>query len=70
MAHKEEDSNKMNESFKDDVTRSFLAIFEIALEQGTVVHSTMDLSALDPGKTVVDGELREDKLNFHNSYVL
>jgi len=60
MSHKEKDSNKMIESLKDDVTRSFLAGFEIALEQATIVHLTMDLSTLDPGKTVVDDQLRED----------
>jgi len=60
MAHKEEDSNNMIEFLKDDATQSFLDGFETALEQATVVHPTMDLSALDLGKTVVDGQLRED----------
>ncbi|KAK7335315.1 hypothetical protein VNO80_27093 [Phaseolus coccineus] len=54
MAQKEENANKMVESLKDDATQAFLAGFEMALEKATVVYPTMDLSALDPGKTVVD----------------
>jgi len=60
MAHKEENATKTIEALKDDVTQSFLAGFETALEQATVVHPTLDLSALDLGKTMVDGQLREE----------
>jgi len=34
--------------------------FEAALEQAAVVHPSMDLSKLDLGKTMVDGQLRGD----------
>ncbi|KAK7353766.1 hypothetical protein VNO80_19218 [Phaseolus coccineus] len=60
MTHKEENFTKMIESLKDDVTQSFLAGFETALEQAAVVHPTMDLFVLDPGKTVVDVQLKGD----------
>jgi len=42
------------ESLKDDVAQAFVAGFETALEQAPMVHPTMDLSALDPSKIVVD----------------
>jgi len=32
----------------------------MALEQATIVHPTLDLSALDLGKTVVDDQLKEE----------
>jgi len=31
-----------------------------SLEQAAVIHPTLDLSELDPGKTVVDDQLRGD----------
>jgi len=59
-AHKEENVAKTIEALKDDAPRSFLAGFEPTLEQATIVHPTLYLSALNPGKTVVDGQLREE----------
>jgi len=59
MAHKEENATKKIESLKDDATRSFLVGFEMALEQATVVDPALDLSSLDPGKTMVGDQLRE-----------
>jgi len=50
----------MIESLKDDATRSFLVGFKTAMEQVTVVHPTMDLSVMDPGKTMVDDQLRNN----------
>ena len=57
IAFKEENSAKIINSLTEDATKSFLVGFEIALEQTTVVQHTMDLSKLDPGKTVVDDRL-------------
>lgn len=65
MAHKEEDSTKMIEALKDDATRSFLAGFETALEQAAIVYPTLDLSALNLEKTVVDDQLRRNNFNFY-----
>jgi len=45
MAHKEDHATKKIESLKDDATWSFWAGFE---------------TALDPGKTMVNDQLREE----------
>jgi len=58
--HKEEDFSKITDSFKEDATQSYLVGFEIALEQATVVHPTIDFSDLDSGKIVVDEKLVGD----------
>jgi len=55
-----EDLIKATESFKQDAAQSYLVRFEATLEQIVVVHPTLDLSELDPGKIVVDGQLRGD----------
>jgi len=60
MALKEESSAKVIDSLKEDVTQSFLAGFKTTLEQAAIVQPTMDLSELDPGKTMVDDRLVGD----------
>jgi len=57
---KGEDLIKAIDSFKQDASPSYLVGFEAALEQAAVVHPSMDLSELDSGKIVVDGQLRGD----------
>ena len=55
MTRKGEDLIKATDSFKQDVAQSYLVGFEAPLEQAVVVYPIMDLSELDPVKTVVDG---------------
>jgi len=45
-----EDLTKAWESFKQDVTQSYLVGFEAAIEQTLVIHSDLDYSKLGPGK--------------------
>ena len=60
LTHKGEDLIKATDSFKQDVAQSYLVGFKATLEQAAVIHPSMDLSELDSGKTVVDGQLRGD----------
>ncbi|ESW32997.1 hypothetical protein PHAVU_001G035000 [Phaseolus vulgaris] len=48
------------ELLKDDVTNTFIVGFEAALEQVAAVHPSVDLSLMDPCKTVVEGKLVGD----------
>ena len=47
----------MVNSLKDDATQSYLVRFKTTLEQATVVHPIVEVSELDPGKTIIDGKL-------------
>jgi len=60
MKHKEDNSAKVIDSLKEDATQSFLTDFETTLEKAAVVQPTMDLSKLDPSKTMVDDKLVGD----------
>jgi len=50
----------VRESFKQDASQSYLIEFEAAIEQDSALHPNLDYSELGPGKTVVDGQLRDD----------
>jgi len=60
ITRKEEELTKVIESFKQDAAQSYLVGFKAALEQVAVVHPSLDFWELDPGKTMVDGQLRKD----------
>jgi len=55
-----EDLTKATESFTQDATQSYLVGSEAALEQAATVHPTLDSLELCRGKTMVDGQLKED----------
>jgi len=44
---------------KNDIASSFGVGFEVALEQTTIVHPSIDLFEINPCKVVVDGKLPE-----------
>jgi len=46
--------------FKLDTAQSYLVGFEAAIEQASGLHPEIDYSELDPCKTVVDGQLRDE----------
>jgi len=65
MALKEENSAKIIDSLNENATQSFLVGFQTALKQATIVQPTINLSELDPGKTVVDDKLVEINFKFY-----
>ena len=65
LIRKDEDFVKATDFFKQDTAQSYLVGFEAALEQAATVHPSMDLSTLDPGKTVVDSQLTGKNLSIY-----
>ncbi|KAK7342268.1 hypothetical protein VNO80_25214 [Phaseolus coccineus] len=60
LAQKDEDLAKTTKAFKLDAAQSYLVGFKAAIEQASAFHSELDYSELGPGKTMVDGQLRDD----------
>ncbi|KAK7373457.1 hypothetical protein VNO80_06865 [Phaseolus coccineus] len=57
---KDETLAKATNSFKEDVVQSCLVGFEAAVGQASAFHPTLDFTEHDLGKTLVDGQLRDD----------
>jgi len=60
LARKDEDFANTTEAFKLDAAQSYLVGFEATIEQASRLHPEIDYSELGPGKTVIDGQLRDE----------
>ena len=60
LVQKDEYLTKETEACKQDAAQSYLVGFEAAIEQASGLHPEIDYSQLNPGKTVVNGQLRDE----------
>jgi len=62
LTRKDGDLAEATEAFKMDVAQSYLVGFEANITHASGLHSEIHYSQLGPGKTVVDGQLRDEEL--------
>jgi len=60
LTRKDDVLAKASKSLKQDVAQSYLVGFEATIKQALALHPDLDFSDLGPGKTMVDGQLRDD----------
>jgi len=60
LTNQNEEFTQKVEACKKDVAQAFLVGFEVAVEQASGLHLTLDFSELGLGKTVVNGQLIEE----------
>ena len=60
LAKKDEEFSKETEACKQDDAQAYLVGFEVAIEEASRLYPNIDYSQLDPDKTMVDGQLRDE----------
>ncbi|KAK6646238.1 hypothetical protein PHAVU_L003437 [Phaseolus vulgaris] len=57
LKKRENELSKIVGALQDDVASSFIVGFEVVKDQAVVFHPSIDLSDINPCKTVVDGKI-------------